>query len=191
MEQFIIEYLKNVGYIYVKIENEYNLTIIYDLFKNNIINEDINDPIICLYYGIYFGLMKNYDLMKKYYFMAIDNNNKNVIHNLTEYYNKYTNNNTINDVIQFYQKINNMEKLYFAIETAFNNNYSVNYNYITDYVQSAKISIIILKHNHKCVHTKNIFMNYKQIMLFLNIVSKNKIILPIYIKLNIMSLFIR
>ena len=76
MEQYIINYCKNINVVYIKINNNQSLNIIYDLFKNSIKIIDIDNDIICLYYGVYYEhIEKNYDEMKKYYLMAIEKGN--------------------------------------------------------------------------------------------------------------------
>ena len=86
MEQFIIDYLESANFKYVKINDESDLLIIYDLFKNNIVGDKYNST-ICMYYGFYYkNVKKDYNMMKKYYLIAIDHNNKCSMNNLAYYY---------------------------------------------------------------------------------------------------------
>ena len=335
MEQFIIDYVKSMDRRYIKINNESDLLIIYDLFKNNIIGDKYNS-IICLYYGFYYDSIKDYDVMKKYYLMGIDyhnvysmhflashynhikdydmmkkyylmaidhNNNHSMnnlayyyrhtqkdydlmkkyylmsincnnitamynlahyyqyveknydlmkkyylmaidniddsgdsMHNLAHYYQhtesnydlmkKYyfmavKNNNTysikkclriykkvtsetVNDAIYFYNIAWKLEKhndtIYFhnitwkpkkkykVVVKAIDNNYMINNNHMTDYMQSQNISILLSKYNNICINIKQIFLNYKQIMQLLWIIKITTNIVPKHIKLNMISL---
>lgn len=91
-EQQFIKHLKNIGLTYIKINNDDLLEKIYDLYVNgNMI--DINNfyledkSILLLYVGAYYETIeKNYELMKKYYLMAIELNYYNAMYNLGYYY---------------------------------------------------------------------------------------------------------
>jgi len=63
MEQYIINYCKNINLRYVKINNKQSLNIIYDLFKNSIKITNIDDDIVCLYYGVYYYIIEK-NMMK-------------------------------------------------------------------------------------------------------------------------------
>ena len=63
MKQYIINYCKNINLRYVKIDNEQSLNIIYDLFKNSIKITNIDDDIVCLYYGVYYYIIEK-NMMK-------------------------------------------------------------------------------------------------------------------------------
>ena len=63
MEQYIIDYCKNINLRYIKIDNEQSLNIIYDLFKNSIKITNIDDDIVCLYYGVYYYIIEK-NMMK-------------------------------------------------------------------------------------------------------------------------------
>jgi len=92
MEEHFITTLKQYYLNYVKIENENSLEKIYNLFKNNIFKEPSTD-IEYFYYGVYYQYTeKNYDLMKKYYLMAIELNNSNAMYYLALYYQYIENN---------------------------------------------------------------------------------------------------
>jgi tetratricopeptide (TPR) repeat protein len=84
----INDYINKNNFVILNIPNE-NINNIYDLYFNNNIREIDND-IECLYYGIYYKINKNYELMKKYYLMAIENNathsNSYAMNNLGSYY---------------------------------------------------------------------------------------------------------
>ena len=90
MEKLFITELNNYNLnYYVKIENENSLEKIYNLFKSNIFEEPSTD-IEYFYYGIYYQYFeKNYELMKKYYLMAIKLNHPDAMFNLARYY-QYT-----------------------------------------------------------------------------------------------------
>ena len=85
MEQFIIKHLKSKNCTYIKIDNKSDLLIIYDLFKNNKLGT-IHNSTVCLYYGLYYEHLMNYNLMKKYYLISIDYNNDHAMYNLGDYY---------------------------------------------------------------------------------------------------------
>ena len=220
MEQFIINCVKSVDFIYVKINDESDLLIIYDLFKNNIIKNNHNS-MICLYYGFYYEhIIKDYDLMKKYYLMAINYNNVTAMTNLAYYYEctgknydsakkyylmavKNNNNNaidkcliiykttsqeTINDAIYFYNMANKLKEKHDAIIKALCYNYTIDNNYMIDYMRSMNISILLSKYGGICVTIKQIFLNYKQIMLLLWIIKIALNIVPKHVKLNMISL---
>ena len=89
MEKELTENLKKNGSKYVKIENEASLLKIYNLFCHNIfIEPDFSDSLELFYYGYYYkNLEKNYDLMKKYYFMAVELGSAGSMNNLAFYYN--------------------------------------------------------------------------------------------------------
>ena len=332
MEQFIIDCIKSVDCSYVKINNESDLLIIYDLLKYNVIGDKYNS-IICFYYGFYYGKLikdydlmkkyylmsidcdnsdamsnlahhyqlieKNYDLMKKYYLMAINCNNVHAMYHLAYYYQciekdydlmkkyylmaincnnthsmynlayyyqfmekdydsmkKYylmvincTNNNNdpsnylgycyqstmqhlayhyqhieinydlmkkyyfmaiknnstisicyclkiygtitqenIDDAMYFYNIANKPATKYDAMTKAINNNYMINNNHVTDYMQSINISILLSKYNNMCVSIKQVFMNYRHIMLLLRVIKKSTNIVPKHVKLIMISL---
>ena len=42
---------------------------------------------------------------------------------------------------------------------------------MTDYIQSMNISVLLSKHNNICVNTKQVFINYKQIMQLLWVIK--------------------
>jgi len=90
MEEYIITKLNHYKLKYMKIENENSLEKIYNLFKNifkNNIFEEPSTDIEYFYYGVYYKIIEeNYDLMKKYYLMAIELNHPNSIVNLAYYY---------------------------------------------------------------------------------------------------------
>ena len=99
MEQFIIEFVKDNGCGYVKINCGSDLLIIYDLFKNGVVGDYYNS-IICLYYGLYYQVSKNYDLMKKYCLLSIKHNNDYAMYYLGNYY-EYIENN-MNLMVKYY-----------------------------------------------------------------------------------------
>ena len=85
MEEYIINILEKYDLKYVKIENEKSLEKIYNLFKN--IFEEPSTVIEYLYCGVYYeNIGENYDLMKKYYLMAINLNHSDAMYYLALYY---------------------------------------------------------------------------------------------------------
>ena len=70
---------------------------------------------------------------------------------------------------------------------ALKRNYMIDINHITNYIHSLKISILLSKYNNICVSTKQVFMNYKQIMVLLWVAND----IPKHVKLNIISLLVQ
>jgi hypothetical protein len=88
MEQQIIDFIKNKSNVYVDIDNEESIEKIYKLLINNIIYEPTN-AIENHYLGWYYAKIKqDYDQMKKYYMIGIDNGNTHSINNLGGHYQK-------------------------------------------------------------------------------------------------------
>jgi len=85
MEEYIINILEKYDLKYVKIENNNSLAKIYNLFKSNIFEEP-STVIEYLYCGVYYDTEENYDLMKKYYLMAINLNHSDAMYYLALYY---------------------------------------------------------------------------------------------------------
>ena len=119
--------------------------------------------------------------------MAIKNKHHIAIIDMFKIYWKHTKEN-INDAIYFYNITNKLNRKYVVITKGFKNNYTIDLDHVTDYVQCMKIKILLSKHNNICVTTKQIFFNYKQIIMFLWIVSKVTNNVPNHIKLKIISL---
>jgi TPR repeat protein len=57
---------KSDNYYYIAITNLYIVPAIYDLFKNNIAEQEIYDDTTLLYYGIYYSIKKDYQSAYKY-----------------------------------------------------------------------------------------------------------------------------
>ena len=89
MEQYISEYISKYSIRYVKIPDIESIEIIYNLYKYNKLDPTIDyNDIVLLYIGIYYRYIKNnYELMKKYYLMAIEKGNISSMGNLANYYN--------------------------------------------------------------------------------------------------------
>ena len=85
MEEFIISFLKENNYNYIKIDNNNLLTNIYTLYRSDLPNP-LDHPIANYYYGVYYAIQQNYDLMKIYYLKAIEDNNTLAMCNLAKYY---------------------------------------------------------------------------------------------------------
>ena len=163
----------------------------YDLMeKYFLMSIEHNTPIAMFNLGHYYHVVKgNYDLMKKYYFMAVKHGHKDAVEDCLEIY-KTTTQNTINDAIYFYNIANKLTEKHDAIMLACNNNYVIDKYHITDYMQSMKISMLLSKYNNICVTIKQVFMNYKQIMMCLWIINDKSFDLPKHIKLNIITLLV-
>ena len=87
MEQFIIEYAESTIGWYIKINNESDLLIIYDLLKNNIIVDNHTSMTSFYYDGCYYKNTKiDYNLMKKYYLISINYGNIDAMRYLGNYY---------------------------------------------------------------------------------------------------------
>jgi len=118
MEKLFITELNKYNLKYVKIENENSLEKIYNLFKNifkNIFNEEPTTDIEYFYYGVYYQYTeKNYDLMKKYYLMAIELNDSNAMNNLGYYY-------------QYIEKNYDLMKKYYLMAIELNKYYAMHY----------------------------------------------------------------
>ena len=85
---------KNIDYKYLE-------NYILDLFNKNIIC-DSQDANISFWNGLYYQRKKNYELMKKYYLMAIDLNYGISLKNLGNYY-------TLNDnIVNFYYSLSSL-----------------------------------------------------------------------------------
>ena len=88
MEEFIKKFLEKHGFTYYRITNPFSLKLVYDLYCHGSNESDCNtiDDIVCLYFGIYYGINKNYKQMKKYYLKAIEKENHMAMYNLGNYY---------------------------------------------------------------------------------------------------------
>ena len=87
MEDSLKEYIENNFNEYIPIKNIQSLKKIHNLCLNKIhFNPETSEEFY--YYGIYYyeDIEKDYDLMKKYYLMAIDLNNSCAMNNLGVYY---------------------------------------------------------------------------------------------------------
>ena len=84
-----------------------------------------------------------------------------------------------------------LDKTYNAITKAFNKNYMVDNYHVTDYMQSIKISILLSKYNNICVNIKQVFMNYKQIMMLLWIIGGLVSGVPKHVKLDVITLLVK
>jgi hypothetical protein len=90
IESILINTLLSKNITYIKIDNQKCLEKIYNLFVNGILfepksTEELN------YMGLYYKRFKNdYDLMKKYYLLAIEQGSDMAMFNLGYYYKKQT-----------------------------------------------------------------------------------------------------
>jgi len=124
MEEYIINILEKYDLKYVKIENENSLEKIYNLFKNNIFEEPSTD-VEYYYYGNYYDeIEENYDLMKKYYLMAIELNHSYAMYNLAQHY-------------QYPEKNYELMKKYYLMAIELNHSYAM-YNLASYYGYTEK-----------------------------------------------------
>lgn len=86
MEEFIKECLIKNNFKYIPIP-DIHLANIHALFHDGNNNEIEND-VVLLYYGIYCEITNNYDVMKQYYSRAIDYGNVDAMFCMAMYYNK-------------------------------------------------------------------------------------------------------
>lgn len=93
MEKELSDYLCKKQVVYIKIENPEHFKIVYDLMINGIvIDNPPDDDIVYTYFGLYNRFNKNYDLMKKYYELAINKGNWIAMGNMAYYYSAIENN---------------------------------------------------------------------------------------------------
>jgi hypothetical protein len=85
MEEAIIHFLKENNYNYTKIENIDLLTNIHTLYTSNIPNP-LDDRVANYYYGIYYAIQQNYELMKIHYLKSIEADYVPAMYKLAEYY---------------------------------------------------------------------------------------------------------
>jgi hypothetical protein len=104
MEEYLINTINEQGSLrFVEIKNKQSLEIIYDLYKNDKVqdNDNFEDVVIYLYYGTYYGYFKkDYDLMEKYYIKGVEQNCELCTYNL---HLRYVNN--IDDLLKKYYTI--------------------------------------------------------------------------------------
>jgi len=132
MEEAIKDYLRSNGYQYTQITDQTSLKIIYDAIINKQFNtEEFTDPLIYLYYGIYYESNNNVKNAIKYYKNAIslENDiaafylgciykNKQEVDKMITYFEIAARKNNINAIYslaEYYQSIkyfNKMEKYY-------------------------------------------------------------------------------
>ena len=87
MDTQLIEYFENKDLTYVPIKNKYILNIVYQLFIDQIIPENLLDEDeLYFYLGVYYHLNSSYNEMKKYYMLAIAKNNMHAMNNLAIYF---------------------------------------------------------------------------------------------------------
>ena len=93
MESSIEIYLNKNNFEYLKLDNQNDIKIVYNLFINDIVMNlrnlfVINSNQIYNFYGIYYDIKKDYEQMIEYYLMAIGKGNSNSMNNLALYYEK-------------------------------------------------------------------------------------------------------
>ena len=186
MEQYIIDFCKKNNIEYVKIDNEHSLNIIYDLFKNSIKIIDIDNDIICLYYGVYYEhIEKNYDEMKKYYLMAIEKGHDGVKTNLLKYYKNNMKNVNINDAVKILNKLGEHQLKYTYIDYGIYHNKHIDFHLTGNYICVTTIQFIVLKYINKLCDKKTLYEKYNNILLLLYSIKQNKLNIPKYLKFNI------
>jgi tetratricopeptide (TPR) repeat protein len=140
MEEYITKEIRKDNISYIKIKNQDSLTKIYNLFKYKIFTEPTNE-IEYLYYGVYYKIVKDYGLMKKYYLMAIDKkNDSNAMNNLGNYYKKV-------------EKDYGLMKKYYLMAISQNNSFAMNnlgyyYENVKDYGLMKKYYLMAIDQNH-------------------------------------------
>jgi hypothetical protein len=82
----IKQFLSTNKYRFINIDNEDSIKNIYELVINDVIFEPTT-AMEMLYTGVYHEYKKDYDTMKKYYLMAVENGNISAMKNLGNYYN--------------------------------------------------------------------------------------------------------
>ena len=177
--------LNNLGYYYEHREKQFDLAKKYYLMAIDHGNSTAMGNLARFY-----QLREiNHDLMEKYYLMAAKKNHVLATTTCETIYSTISQKN-INNAIYFYNFKNKLNDKYDAITIAINNNYMINNNHVIDYLQSMKISTLLSKYNNICINIKQVFMNYKQIMMFLWIVNRLTKCVPTNIKLVGISLLV-
>ena len=179
MEEYIINILEKYDLKYVKIENNNSLTKIYNLFKSNIFEEPSTD-IEYYYYAIYYQYTeKNYDLMKKYYLMAIELNDSESMYYLGWYY-KYIEKND-QTFVELY-KYEDKEDIINLFNDKFKNNINLDQKYYYSFLQwKSENRSNIVKIKQDIIRKTNIFPKYydeKYLIHFNKIVSLKNTRLP-------------
>lgn len=70
----MVEFLKTyIGkhFDYIKIDDDNDLQIIYDLYHDDVVNDCPKSVIVLKYYAYYYSIKNDYDAMLKYYLLAI------------------------------------------------------------------------------------------------------------------------
>lgn len=86
-EQGIIAYCNKYDYVYVKIENEIDIDLVYNAVINDVFEENVS-AIVNNYYGVYYMTRNNINGAIKCYSKASDEGYLPAIKNLNIYYNK-------------------------------------------------------------------------------------------------------
>ena len=132
-------------------EDNDNLEIIYNLHKNNILNNI--PPILYRHIAIYFWINKNYEEMKKYYLMAIEKGESIAMNNLGQYYQfiekKY------DEAIKYYEMNNETfkEKLNTLLKDNFIHNIAHKYKHLLTGNNLKKYAEFL--NFHKCMINDN------------------------------------
>lgn len=175
----IIKYLAENNYILqdneLKKMNDTEVNIVYDIYINNIINiQDIEiSSDIMVHLARHYCIIHNYDLMKKYYLMAIEKGNQCAMNNLSVYY-------------FLVEKNNDLAKKYLlmAIETGVINamiNLALIYKTENNYDMAIKYYIMALENGDNesfyniILLDKNFALNYISNMIKMKQEQQNKI----------------
>jgi len=86
LEKEIIQYLESRNNTYIKISTTNDIIKIHNLIFKEIIDDNDNSDTANLYYGFYYKIQENYELMVKYYLLAIEQGNSAAMNNLARYY---------------------------------------------------------------------------------------------------------
>jgi len=155
--QFIEEFLMIYDFKYIEIENKETVELVYDLYyhKNENIKENVQDSMYYFYVGRYFLIknkkrryyngnrnknkIKNVELMKHYYLMAIDRHNSHAMNELATHY--------------FKKKQFVLMKHYFLMAINLKNSTSMynlanHYYFENDFEQSEKYYLMAIESNH-------------------------------------------
>jgi TPR repeat protein len=190
MEEQIINFINSKYQIYLNINNEDSIKKIYDLLINTKIFEPIN-AIENHYLGWYYCIInKNYDLVPKYYLMAIDLGNTISMVNLGNYYLKIDKNNdlakkyyfmAINNgdaygchhlahYYQFTEKNYDLMKEYYLL--GINKNFILSMYNLADYYQHREINYKLMKKYYLMAINKN---NMKSLSNLINYYNYNNL----------------
>lgn len=85
MENDIINYLEQYNFSYVKIDREQDIIDVHEAYFTNVFKDNVS-AIVNNYYGIYHRIKEDFELMIKYYLLAIEQKSITSMINLGRYY---------------------------------------------------------------------------------------------------------